>query len=174
MSRLPILLLLACGLAAGTAEAQIYRWKDENGRIHFSNRTPPPGVKAVVVDPYAKEMPPPALATEGRDCYTIRCQGERLEERERRREEMEARERALRAAAAPSEPRGLSFSRYISVQRGMSEGELLTVAGRPDHISYLGRGERLWTYLPTGADPFTTSIRLVSGRVSEIERVRRF
>jgi hypothetical protein len=99
---LPLLLALACGLALPAAQAQIYRWKDENGRIHFSNKTPPRGVNAVIVDPDAKEMPPPALATEGKDCYTIRCQGERLEERERRREEAEARERALRAAAAPS------------------------------------------------------------------------
>ena len=33
---------------------------------------------------------------------------------------------------------------------------------------------KTYTYLPTSADPFTTTITLVGGRVSEIERVRKF
>jgi hypothetical protein len=31
-----------------------------------------------------------------------------------------------------------------------------------------------YTYLPTPADPFTTTITLVGGRVSELDRVRKF
>jgi hypothetical protein len=33
---------------------------------------------------------------------------------------------------------------------------------------------KTWTYMPTSGDPFTTTITLVGGRVSELERVRKF
>jgi hypothetical protein len=55
----------------------------------------------------------------------------------------------------------------------MSEGELLGVAGEPDLL----RRDHivdLYTYMPTSADPFTTTIRLVRGRVSAIDRQRKF
>ena len=186
-------LFLALAVVSLTASAQIYKWTDAQGKTHFSNVAPPQGVKATVVDPNAKEG---AAAPASGECYTIRCQGERLEERQRRREEAEARESADRASAAAKQPRGLEFSRYISIQRGMSQGELLGIAGEPDFVSDEGyaytapgttqvgrnlrapaRGGvsmRTWTYLPTSADPFTTTITLVGGRVAEIERVRKF
>ena len=41
-----------------------------------------------------------------------------------------------RAAASPAVPvRGMDFDIYIRLQRGMTEGELLLRAGRPDHES---------------------------------------
>lgn len=187
-----LLFILLMGFALG-ASAQIYRWVDANGRVHYSNTTPPKGANATVVDPNAMEAPPSADSTE---CYTIRCQGERMEERERKRQSEDARLAAERIAAAPRQYRGLEFRRYISIQRGMSEGELLGVAGEPDlkadqgfaisapttvqgtrNVSIAARaGLRLqsYTYLPTPGDPFTTTIRLVGGRVDEVERVRRF
>lgn len=85
---------------AGSAPAQIYRWVDPQGRVNFSNSTPPPGAKATVVDADAKAGP---------------------------------------AAAARA---GLVMKTY--------------------------------TYMPTPADPFTTTVMLVGGRVSEIERIRKF
>lgn len=187
------LILIGLLCAAASASAQIYRWTDAQGRVHFSNTTPPPGVQATVVDPNAKEALP---GPESQDCYTIRCQGERMEERQRRRDESEARAAAERAAKAPKQPRGLEFRKYISIQRGMTEGEVLGIAGEPDLASDQGiaiaapgtvqlapgvRGAartglamKTYTYLPTPADPFTTTITLVGGRVSEIERVRKF
>jgi hypothetical protein len=189
--RLATLLLLAA--LAAPAAAQIYRWTDSEGRVHFSNSTPPPGVKATVVDPNAKEVPP---APESTECYTIRCQGERMEERQRRREAEESRAAAERAANAPKQPRGLEFRKYVSIQRGMSEGEVYTITGEPDLVSdqglaYAAPGTvqvapnlraparaglslKTWTFLPTPADPFITTITLVGGRVSELERVRKF
>jgi hypothetical protein len=78
----------------------------------------------------------------------------------------------------------------------MSQGELLGIAGEPDFMSdegvaytapattqvgrnlrapaRAGLSMRTWTYLPTSADPFTTTITLVGGRVAEIERIRKF
>lgn len=179
--------------AAASASAQIYRWTDAQGRVHFSNVTPPQGVKATIVDSSSREGVP---GPESQECYTVRCQGERMERRLAAREELEARLAAERAAAAPKPSRGLEFRKYISIQRGMSEGELLGIAGEPDLLSdqgiaiaapgtvQTGRSARgparaglrmvTWTYLPTPADPFTTTITLVGGRVSEIERVRKF
>jgi hypothetical protein len=182
--------LLAVSLAAN---AQIYRWVDAKGTVHYSNSSPPEGLKATIVDPEGKAGP---NSPETADCYTVRCQGERLEQRLARREAEEARNAAERAANTPKRPRGLDFRVYVSIQRGMTEGELLVLAGEPDLLvdqglaiaapiatqsarrtSTAGRGAlslKTWTYLPTVADPFITTITLVGGRVSEIERVRKF
>ena len=173
--------------------AQVYRWVDAKGTVHYSDTAPPEGVKATVVDIEAKSGAP---SPDTSDCYTLRCQGERLDQRLARREELETRLAAERAAKTPRQPRGLEFRRYISIQRGMTEGELLGVAGEPDMLVNQGaaisapttvqtgrnvRGAaravlslRTYTYLPTPGDPFTTSVTLVGGRVSEIERTRKF
>ncbi|MEK6244808.1 MAG: DUF4124 domain-containing protein [Pseudomonadota bacterium] len=175
------------------ASAQIYRWVDSQGRVNFSNSAPPQGVKATVVDASAKQAPPSA---DSKECYTLRCQGERMEERERKRHSEDARIAAERVAVAPRQSRGLEFRKYISIQRGMSEGELLGIAGEPDlkadqgvaisapttvqvgrnfsTAARTGLVMKTYTYLPTPADPFTTTITLVGGRVSELERVRKF
>jgi hypothetical protein len=158
-------------LAATAASAQVYRWVDEKGMVHYSNSTPPAGVKATVIDPEAKAGPP---SPESWECYTVRCQGERLEQRLARREELEVRLAAERAAAAPKPSRGLDFRRYVSLQRGMSEGELVGIAGSPDLLFWDARSMKTYTYLPTPADPFTTTIVLIRGRVSDIDRVRKF
>src|SRR5687768_7176925 len=114
-----LFLLLAM---ATPALAQVYRWVDEKGTVHYSNATPPPGVKATVLERESKPGPP---SPESLECHTVRCQGERMEQRLARREELETRLAAERAANTPPQPRGLDFRNYISLHRGMSEGELL-------------------------------------------------
>lgn len=189
-----LLLLLAITFSLPAA-GQIYRWTDAQGRTHFSNTPPPAGAKAVVVDPDAKAGPPSA---ESMECYTVRCQGERMEERQRKRESEEARIAAERAAVAARQPqyRGLDFRAYLSIREGMTEGELLGIAGPPDLKANQGialaapatvQGSRnlavggragltlqTWTWMPTAPDPYTTTVTLVGGRVSEVERVRKF
>ncbi len=180
-------LLLALVLFAGAAQAQIYRWTDQNGNVHYSNQQPPKNVTATVVDPDAKAVAP---APQSIECYTVRCQGERMEERQRRRDADEAKVAAERQAIAAKAVRGLDFRNYLRIQRGMSEGELLGIAGEPDLKSdqgfayaipsNIGRGAQsglrmvTYTYLPTSGDPFTSTITLVGGRVSELERIRKF
>jgi hypothetical protein len=166
MGRLLLLLLLVPVLAS----AQVYRWVDERGTVHYSNQTPPEGVKARRLDIDAS---PGAPSPDTRECYTVRCQGERMEARLARREAAAAQEQADRVANAPPQPRGLQFSKYISLQRGMSEGELFAVAGTPD-LLFNDFSFRTYPWLPTPADPFTTTVTVVSGRISEIERVRKF
>jgi hypothetical protein len=184
-------IFLMCFSIASTA--QIYRWVDANGRVNFSNTVPPKGVQATVVDANAKEAQPSPESTE---CYSIRCQGERMEERMRRREAESAKAEADRAASAPKPVRGLEFRNYVSIEKGMTEGELLGIAGEPDLKADQGlaiaaptsvQGTRnvvvaartglvmkTYTYLPTPSDPFVTTITLVGGRVSELERARKF
>src|SRR5918912_542118 len=99
--RLLLFLLLS---APWLADAQVYRWIDEKGTVHYSNAPPSGGVKSTLVDIDTKPGPP---APDSKECYTVRCQGERLEQRLARREELETRLAAERAANAPKPPRGL-------------------------------------------------------------------
>jgi hypothetical protein len=79
-----------------------------------------------------------------------------------------------RVAATPRPARGLDSGKYRSIRRGMSESDLIGVAGAPDLRVWDSKFLMTYTYFPTTANPFTTTITLVRGRVSEIERVRRF
>jgi hypothetical protein len=56
----------------------------------------------------------------------------------------------------------------------MHEGEVVTIAGAPDLLFWDARAVKTYTYLPTAGDPFTTTITLIRGRVSDIDRVRKF
>lgn len=158
-------------VVATSSFAQVYRWVDAKGTVHYSNEAPPAGVNAKKVDIDAQ---PGAPSIESSECYTVRCQGERLEQRLARREQLESRHAAERAAATPKPPKGLDFRKYVSIRRGIGEGELLGVAGEPDLLVWESRFLKTYTYYPTPADPFTTTITLVRGRVGEIERVRKF
>jgi hypothetical protein len=157
-------------LAPIAASAQVYRWVDTAGTVNYSNDPPPKGVKATTLDIDAR---PGGTSPESQECYTVRCQGERMEARIAQRQAADARAAAERAASAPYQARGLPFRTYISIQRGMTEGELLAIAGAPD-VLFRDFSFRTYTWLPTPADPFTTTVSLVAGRVSEIERVRKF
>ena len=158
-------------LAPSAMAADVYRWVDEKGTVHYSNEAPPKNVKSTRVD---VEAEPRAPVNDGGECYTVRCQGERLEERLARREQIEAREAAERAAVTPRPPKGLDFRKYVALYRDMSEGEFITIAGEPDLLLWDSGPVKTYTYFPTPGDPFTTTVVLRSGRVAEIERVRKF
>lgn len=167
--RAAVFLLLM--LVGATASAQVYRWVDAKGTVHYSSDKPPADVKATVLNIDAKAGP---ASPDTLDCYTVRCQGERLEQRLARREELLAQDVALRTAATPKPWNGLEFRKYISIQRGMTEGEMLGYAGPPDLAVRDGWSVRTYTYMPTVSDPFTTTISIVNGRVSGLERNRKF
>jgi len=162
---------LSLMLASAAAGAQVYRWVDAKGTVTYSNEKPPPDANAKMLNIDAKAGP---ASPDTLDCYTVRCQGERLEQRLARREELLAQDVALRTAATPKPWNGLEFRKYISIQRGMTEGEMLGYAGPPDLAVRDGWSVRTYTYMPTVADPFTTTISIVNGRVSGLERVRKF
>src|SRR5690242_2572629 len=105
-------LLIALLLLPIAASAQVYRWTDKAGTVHYSNEAPPQGVKATKL---AIEAKPGIPSPDTQDCYTVRCQGERMEARIAQREAAQAQARADREAAAASQPHGLEFRRYISI-----------------------------------------------------------
>src|SRR5215216_1310827 len=58
------LFLVVCLLAAAPASAQMYKWVDKDGKVHYSDK-PPPGTKAQVIAPApAKPAPVPVQANE--------------------------------------------------------------------------------------------------------------
>jgi len=79
------------------------------------------------------------------------------------------------AVAAESPPRGMPFDVYIRLELGMTEGELVLRAGKPDHQAWDNPREGLksFYYFPTPANPFITTISLRSGRIENIERKRK-
>src|SRR5262245_9730998 len=107
------LLLISASVLSAAAQAEVYRWTDESGRVHYSDSVPSDrGNPAVIgVDArggFVSSMP---LVYE---CHSLRCQGERLDERLARREAAEERDFAARVAATPPPPRGLDFRKYIA------------------------------------------------------------
>lgn len=94
------LAVLLGSLLAVTAHAQVYQWRDAEGRLTYGDQ-PPPGVDAVLVRTHpaagsnarAAEAPAPAPAAEASDSTTLSA-AERMAVAERAREREEARARA--------------------------------------------------------------------------------
>lgn len=60
-----VLALLAASLVLpGVASAQLYQWRDTNGRVVFSDLPPPPGIPSanIIKSPKARSASPPAAA----------------------------------------------------------------------------------------------------------------
>ncbi|HET6906920.1 MAG TPA: DUF4124 domain-containing protein [Rhodanobacteraceae bacterium] len=64
MSRLPVFVLAAAALAlAASADAQVYKWKDANGTVHYSDSAPNSGVEYQKVKISSNVGTPVAAAT---------------------------------------------------------------------------------------------------------------
>ena len=74
--------------------------------------------------------------------------------------------------------RGMDFDVYIRLQEGMSEGELLQRAGPPDSQQVTSASQdgftRTYYYFPTVSNPFTTTVTVSNGQITEIKRERKF
>ena len=141
-------------LASVPAAAQTYKWVDERGVVTYGTK-PPAGRPAQLVD------------TQSRNTIDTADVAKR-----------EADTRQAAPSPAPVPPiaarpvRGMDFDTYVRLSRGMSEGELLTRAGRPDHVS-LDRIDDMvksFYYYPTAADPFITIVTVRSGGTARQSR----
>lgn len=94
MSRRIAVLLLAgaLALAGGAAQAQLKKWVDAEGRVHYSDKPPPSGVKEEEVK--IRNAPAPAAAQPAPS-----YQDKELEFRKRRIEAQEAAKKAQEEAA---------------------------------------------------------------------------
>jgi hypothetical protein len=155
-------------LAAGVAPAgETYRWVDERGVTNYGEK-PPANRRATPVD------------TQPRGTIETGSPSGPAPETERRRVADEP-PGVLPTPPAPvpsaAAARGMEFDVYIRLQRGMTEGELLLRAGRPDYQSLDGFGDgivKTFYYFPTVSNPFTTSVTLRGGRIHELDRVKKF
>ncbi len=60
------LLLLAFCLCSAVAHAQVYRWVDAKGMVHYSDSPPPAGVRATTLD---IDTQPGAPAPDSKECF---------------------------------------------------------------------------------------------------------
>jgi hypothetical protein len=161
MKRLiPLIPLVLLPLSGACFAAELYKWVDEKGVTTYGEK-PPAGRAATPVD------------TSSRGVIETGGQFERKSQPDRPATRMP--EPAPRPAPVASAPRGMDFSVYALLQRGMTEGELLQRAGKPDHMSIDNFDiQKTYYYFPTSANPYTTAVILRSGRIHEIDRVKKF
>jgi Domain of unknown function (DUF4124) len=109
--------------------AQTYKWLDEKGRTHYGEK-PPQGVRAQEVDTQSYGVE----TGDVKECHTIICQGKKLEEEKRKKAEQDAARKSEepKVAEPVASVRGLNFKTFIQIKLGMSEGEVLVRAGKPD------------------------------------------
>lgn len=178
-----ILLATLLIVAAVPAAADVYKWVDREGKVHYGD-VPPPNSAARAIDV------PTTPAIEGRgEPVPVEPQAQ-----EAPRSAAPAEAPPMQAAAPSASNRGMSFEVYIMLRQGMTEGELLQRAGPPDYESTDGtvgssvaigrRGNRAHSfnnlelrkfyYFPTPSDPFTTVVTLTGGLISDLQRTRQF
>jgi hypothetical protein len=153
--------------AAGTClAAEAYRWVDERGVVNYGEK-PPADLRSRPVD-----TRPGGTIESGQDQRPVAVQPWPAQGVQQPQIVM------VPQVPTPTLPfvRGMDFDVYIRLQRGMTEGELLVRAGRPDHeaVDNLVDYDRTYYYFPTVANPFTTAVRLRSGYIVRIDRVKRY
>jgi hypothetical protein len=158
----PLIALLLLSLTGASSAAELYKWVDEKGVTNYGEK-PPANRPATPVDTS------PGAVIESAGQY-----GKRPEADPPR---PGAGSPAPQVATAPpsSAPRGMEFDVYTRLQRGMTEGELLQRAGKPDHVSLDSfEIQKSYYYFPTSANPYTTVVTLRGGRIHEIDRIKKF
>lgn len=167
------ILLMLLGLAlAAPCFGGTWKWVDEQGVTQYSD-TPPVNRSAQPVNtrPYGIEW-------DGvRPCHTIWCQGWRLDQEKRKIAEQEAAFiQPQGKAVGASDSRGMDFDVFIRLQAGMSEGELLLRAGKPDSEvveNFRNDIVKTYYYFPTVSNPWITAITLRGGRIVNIDRTKK-
>ena len=167
------MMALLCATMAAPCLAETWKWVDAQGVTQYSDAAPADrAARRVDTRPFGIEW-------DGeRPCHTLWCQGWRLDQQKRVAAEQESAEsaRPKKAVAATEATRGMNFDVFIRLQTGMSEGELLLRAGKPDSESvenFFDDIVKSYYYFPTTANPWITTIRLRGGRIVNIDRVKK-
>jgi hypothetical protein len=192
-----LLLLVAFLALAPVAGADVYKWVDRNGSVHYGDR-PPANAES---RPLELRFAGSATTIDVNSCCAAKV--DPLKPAEQPVYVVFAAEPPVRNPA----PRGLDFGVFIMLRHGMTEGELLQRAGPPDYQSADGnavqaiavtrrgrsidqlngwRGQgalsygisnqivRTFYYYPTISNPFTTVLTLTGGRITDLQRMRQF
>ena len=148
-------------LACMPAAAQTSKWVDEHGVTTYGTK-PPPGRAAQAVDTRTRN--------------TIDTADVAKREADEKRYAVAPPAPPPAVVAPGVQVRGMAFDTYIRLDRGMSEGEVISRAGTPDYVAFVGGPEiatKAFYYYPTGSDPFTTVVTLRGGRIDHIERTKK-
>ena len=153
-------------LAAGTClAADTYKWVDEKGVTNYGEK-PPQSRPAQPVNTN------PSGIIEGGGQFSQKAEGER-----QRPEDPQRAQFASAPVPGSISVRGMDFDVFIRLQSGMTEGELLLRAGRPDHEGLENLRHDIvksYYYFPTVANPYTTVVTLRGGRIANLERIKKF
>lgn len=160
---------LLLSVAAGACiAADTYKWVDERGITNYGEKPP-------------ANRPAQPVSTHPGGIVETGGQFSQPAEPEKRRGAEALQKPQVVAVPLPAPTsiaaRGMDFDVYIRLQRGMTEGELLLRAGRPDHESLDNLRHdivKTYYYFPTSANPYTTVVTLRGGRIFEVERVKKF
>jgi len=162
---------LAIALAgSGSFSAELYKWVDEKGVVTYGEK-PPPNTRATPVNTQPGAVVETGEQGSPKATFDRRQAGEGSE-----RPAVPAMSSASQGAPTAS-VRGMEFEVYIRLQPGMTEGELLQRAGRPDHesVENLRRSiVKTYYYFPTTSNPYTTVVTLRGGRIQQVDRVKKF
>ena len=95
-------LLAGAWLGSAPAVAQTYKWKDADGKIHYSDQPPPPNVKDMTVAPRKQSAPaaPPAKGAAPAKAKTYVEQEAEFKKRQVEQAERDAAEKKLADEAA--------------------------------------------------------------------------
>lgn len=166
-----LILPVLCFAAAGAAAQEIYRWTDERGVIHYGEK-PPANRPATVVNTRPAAG---SVDEQGRPIVVVTTPAPAPQPAVQPQPVFVPVPVAPPAAQEPV-VRGMDFATYTRLQRGMSEGELILRAGRPDQESVENTRRfviKSMYYYPTVANPYITIVTLRGGRISDIERTRK-
>ncbi len=192
-----ILSTLVLMMVASFVQADVYKWVDRDGGVHYGD-TRPANTRSRPVDlRYAGS----ATTTEAISCCAAK--GVPPEPAAQPTYIIFPAEPPARSPAL----RGMDFGVFIMLRRGMSEGELLQRAGPPDFesadgyavqpvvvtrrgrlidqlLDWRGQGAlsygvsnfivKTFYYYPTISNPFTTVLTLTGGRITDLQRTRQF
>lgn len=160
MSHLIGLLLFFAGTSLA---AETYRWVDERGITNYGEKPP------------ADRPARPVNTQTGAILETGGQYSQKTAPRQGAEELQGLRVATMVPPAAPV--RGMEFEVYIRLQRGMTEGELLLRAGKPDYESLENLRHnivRSFYYFPTVSNPYTTVVTLRGGRIHDMDRIKKF
>jgi hypothetical protein len=144
LSNITCLLLLCLGgawLAAAPAAAETYKWKDADGKIHYSDQPPPPSAKGeVTVTPGKKSEPAKNPGSAQKEPPAAKAKTYKEQEAEFKKRQVEAAEReaADKKKAAEAAEKKQNCEAAQAQLRGLQAGGRMTqtnAQGERDYMS---------------------------------------
>lgn len=163
--------LPAALLACASASAAVYRCSPPGGPVRYSDRPCGKGAERMNLDSAPFSEP---TGSQPASKPAEKAPGVQVNIHNTVNNTMPG--SAAAPAAGPAAPRGLPFSIYRRLETGMSEGQVLALAGPPDQETTDavntadGIFEKSFYYYSKGYNAFVTRIRFENGRVVSMER----